>query len=218
MLLHCPTCATRTSMRSHGSFRRTQSESEAVDKKVTLHECEECSSPIVTEAPLVYDDEFGGATWGEAERVLPANANLEFDVPGGVASALDEARRCAQFGCFTACAVMCRRTIEMMCREKNVNTGNLASNLKKLAEDSVIDARLHQWATALRSDGNLAAHDPQAMFSANDARDLLDFTRAIIDYVYVLDAKFREFEMRRQTKRTASDAVAAALSPVVRDE
>jgi hypothetical protein len=48
--------------------------------------------------------------------------------------------------------------------------------------------------------GNEAAHDTQTELSKNDARDALDFTEALLMYVFVLNGRFEAFSARRKQK------------------
>ncbi len=110
---------------------------------------------------------------------------------------------CLRAKCFLATVIMCRRTLEGLCCHFENNFQNLAAGLKKLHDDKFIDNRLFEWAEALRKNGNLAAHDPGISISWEDASDLLDFTRATLDYVFVLHERFEEFKKRRAERETA---------------
>jgi hypothetical protein len=55
------------------------------------------------------------------------------------------------------------------------------------------------WANALRVAGNEAAHDVSHNISRIDAQNLLEFTEAILDYIYVFKRKFEAFQQRRES-------------------
>ena len=76
----------------------------------------------------------------------------------------EEAVACAGSGAFTACAIMCRRTLEGICDSHGIVAGNLDGKLKKLRDDEVIERRLFEWADSLRLVGNEAAHDVEPRF------------------------------------------------------
>jgi hypothetical protein len=57
--------------------------------------------------------------------------------------------------------------------------------------------------------GNEAAHDVEAAVTADDARDILEFTEALLMYVFTLDTKFRSFAERRKRRAGGSSAPAA---------
>ncbi len=96
---------------------------------------------------------------------------------------------------------------------------NLGKALKKLHTEGVIEGRLYEWAEALRGDGNLAAHDPKARISREDATDLVDFAEALLDAVLVLHERFEGYKKRwaecgkEEKKMTKGEASGLAQSP-----
>ena len=95
---------------------------------------------------------------------------------------------------------MCGRTIEGVCKHHDPKTRNLASGLKKLKDDQIIDNRLYEWGDTLRNHRNLGAHATTTKVSKDDAKDLLDFSIAICEYVFVLNKKFLRFQERQAQK------------------
>ncbi len=73
----------------------------------------------------------------------------------------------------------------------------------------MIDGRLFEWASELQKSRNLSAHPSGEKVAKRDAEDLLDFTNAICEYVFVLTAKFDSFQKRR-AKAVAKKAAAKA--------
>jgi len=93
---------------------------------------------------------------------------------------------------------MCRRTLEAICHEYEAKGGTLAAKLKYLNEMEIIESRLHLWADKiLKNLGNEAAHDVRSDISKQDALDALEFTRTIIEYLYVFEAAYNRFLERR---------------------
>jgi hypothetical protein len=48
-----------------------------------------------------------------------------------------------------------------------------------------------------RLGGNEAAHDVDVTVSGRDARDIKDFTKAIVEYLFTIQQRFEEFKSRR---------------------
>jgi hypothetical protein len=92
---------------------------------------------------------------------------------------------------------MCRKVLEGLCIEHGVKERGLAANLKKLKENGIIEARLFEWAEALRTLGNEAAHGVSVSISAQDAKDILEFTEALTEYVFTYRDRFEQFQKRR---------------------
>jgi hypothetical protein len=73
-----------------------------------------------------------------------------------------------------------------------------------------IEGRLLEWAEALRNFGNEAAHDVGVTISAQDAKDIMTFTEALIEYVFTYRDQFERFKKRRTAgdtkKKKGTDA------------
>jgi len=93
---------------------------------------------------------------------------------------------------------MCRKTLEGVCEEHKVAGRTLQERIQALKDTGVIEGRLYQWADELRLVGNEAAHDVSVEVSAQDANDTVDFTRAVLEYVYTFRDQFERFKQRRQ--------------------
>jgi len=130
-------------------------------------------------------------------------------LPDSIARSIAQAHRSCSTSSYDACAVMCRRALEALCKTLSANGRDLARRLADLKDNGRIDARLLNWAHGVRLVGNEAAHDVETAVSAKDARDILEFTEALLMYVFTLDAKFRSFETRR-TKRGDGPSAGAA--------
>ena len=72
----------------------------------------------------------------------------------------------------------------------------LAKGLKELKDKGVIDGRLFEWGDSPRGRRNIGAHATDEEVSREDANDVLDFTIAICEYVYVLAEKYEGFKAR----------------------
>jgi Domain of unknown function (DUF4145) len=97
--------------------------------------------------------------------------------------------------------------LEAICHAHDVNSsGTLAAQLKKLKEDGVIESRLFEWAEELRTIGNDAAHEVGFVVSREDAEDTLEFTEALIEYIFTYRDKFEQFKKRRSKAVASSKA------------
>lgn len=106
----------------------------------------------------------------------------------------------------TASAIMCRKTLEGVSADHGATGSNLEKKLASLKEKGVIEGRLFEWANELRLVGNDAAHDVAVQVMPQDARDTLDFTQAVLQYVYTLRDRFEEFKKRRAHRKAAKTA------------
>lgn len=131
-------------------------------------------------------------------RVFPPKDRLlGWKVPEAIRKVFNEAVVCFNSKAFTASAIMCRKALEGLCAEHGATAPNLSQSLKKLRDKQVIEQRLYEWAEALRSLGNQAAHGVGCAISHEDAQDTLDFTEALVNYVFTYQDQFHSFQQRR---------------------
>jgi hypothetical protein len=139
-----------------------------------------------------------GDIWDTPTRLFPqskyrANPNA----PENIQQAFSEAYICYRNRAYTAAAILCRKTLEGICKAHDVGERNLMASLNKMKETGLIDERLHEWSDALRHAGNAAVHDVEVTVSQADAQDILEFTNAILDYLFSYRERFENFKSRR---------------------
>jgi hypothetical protein len=124
---------------------------------------------------------------------LRVNPNAPLDIR----AAFEEACACYRSQAYTASAIMCRKTIEGVCSAHGVAEQNLSASLRKMKEVGLIDERLFEWSDALRIVGNEAAHGVGLTVAQPDAKDTIEFTNAILDYMFSYRDRFEQFKRRR---------------------
>jgi len=124
----------------------------------------------------------------------------DWEIPEIVRNSLEEAHKCLKAKAYSACAVMCGRSLEGICKKFGTKNKMLAGGLKELRQMKVIDDRLFQWGEALREHRNIGAHASETDISKDDASDLVDFVDAICEYVFVLTDKYNQFMKRKKKK------------------
>lgn len=191
MILECKRCEAMVNCEVLFSFKE-HFENEP-PSKWTFCKCPRCHFPMLAE-----QEDYGGG-WDEPTRLYPpADKQLGRSVPILIREAYSEATSCLKAKAFTASAIMCRKTLEGLCAEHGVKERNLAQSLKALKAKGLIDGALVEWAEALRNFGNEAAHDVKITISAQDARDIIAFTEALIEYVFTFRDQFARFQERRK--------------------
>ena len=192
-----------------------------VDGKIIgTHEgyIDECPYPYKTiflECPICKNALLGGqvgyetddrCVWEFDRRLWPKPENdFSYLIPSIVRTSLEEAQKCFIAKAYSACAVMCGRSLEGICKEHDTKSKILSGGLKELLDRKVIDDRLFSWGEALREQRNLGAHASGEDISKDDARDLLDFVIAICDYVFVLNDKYEKFLERQEEKQNQAE-------------
>ena len=115
---------------------------------------------------------------------------LDFDassIPKPVATALEEAITCNAMECFTAAAIMVRKTLEELCHERGATGANLKERIKALGSRVVLPSDLIDGMDHLRLLGNDAAHIESQNFT-RVGRDEVDvgilFAKEVLKAVY----------------------------------
>jgi hypothetical protein len=171
----------------------------------TFASCPRCQNPMLA-VQCDFGEGFGSDT---PTRLFPPEdkrRQLGWTVPETLQIAFNEAVICFKSKAFTASAIMCRKTLEGLCAEHGVKGTNLSQSLKKLRDKQVIEERLFEWAEALRTLGNEAAHGVDCSISREDCEDTLDFTEALVQYVFTYQDQFKRFRERRGNSSTAKKA------------
>jgi len=163
--------------------------------------CRRCKSPFLIKQSFCGVP--GDCETLTSEEVLyPTTSRLPLDgVPEPVLRAYEQALHCYSASSFDACALMCRRCLEALCKALGATSGSLQTKLDALLKRQVIDSRLVEWAHGIRVVGNEAAHETDVELLQADARDTLDFTEAVLMYVFALNSRFAAFSARRKQER-----------------
>lgn len=166
--------------------------------RCTFARCPRCSSPFLATQEEDFPD-----GWQTPQRLYPTiGPFVSSSLPKPIREAYEEAHRCYKVRAYTATAIMCRKALEGICVEHGVQERNLSQSLAQMRDKGIIEKRLFDWADALRISGNEAAHDVHVTVSAEDARDILDFTNALTEYVFTFRDKFEAFKARRSQRAT----------------
>jgi len=193
MLVECTRCNSRVDAKLIKDYDVLDDKGKVV---YSFLQCPGCTGPFLT----VHEEDVFGPTVRETLYPTPERP-LDPSIPMPLQSALTEARRCLGSGAFTAAAIMCRKTLEGICAEHGLKGAKLVNGLRKLRDKGVIDARLFEWAEALRIAGN--AHDVRIEVTKQDATDLLEFTHALLEYLFTFRERFEAFKKRRSAPGVA---------------
>jgi len=199
LILECDHCEARVNADFVACYEHF-CEQDETSYRYYFAKCPVCGEPFVAISGNWgdWDDE---RHWELPVRYLPrANQPVSRSFPKNIAVAYSEAVNCFKAKAYTATAIICRKTLEGICAEHNIKKPNLALALRQMLDDGIIDVRLFEWADALRISGNEAAHGVEISFNREDIQDILDFTKALLEYVFTFRDKFEQFKERRSKK------------------
>ena len=160
-------------------------------ERYTLLKCGSCASVMLARQDHFVED------WEPPVRVYPAPRKASWSWPADIRASFEETVAVLAARAYTATAVICRRTLEGVCVNQGAQGGKLQAKFADLKEKGIIDQRLYEWADSLRDAGNGAAHDVDQTVTAEDARDLVDLTEAVLQYVFTFEQKYNRFMERR---------------------
>lgn len=203
MVIDCPNCRIMVDAVKVGEYQKIEEFSPDDGFKYEFMRCPKCYGPILTKCTLVY--EFNAFDWGVPVKIYPEmKFHVNPSIPRELRDALIESIRCYEASLYTPTVIMCRRTLEGFCQVMGIpKNQNLQNALKTLKEKEIINAQLFEWATLLRDTGNQAAHNMESTFTQSDAKDLLDFTIAILDFCYSFKDKYSNFLKRQDAIKNA---------------
>jgi hypothetical protein len=119
---------------------------------------------------------------------------LDFDttnVPTAVANAITEAVTCHAHECYVAAAIMVRKTLEELCRDRGATGSNLKERLKALGSKVVLPTELLDGLDDLRLLGNDAAHIESQEFNSVGREEVevgIELAKEVLKAVYQYSA------------------------------
>lgn len=207
----CPRCGKQSSFEITGSLPATidyeaysvgqngEQQYGIIDRATSLI-CRHCKQGVI-----VIEEEWVGESPRKKQKAggvvsfrgihwwpLP-QAHLSSDVPSDIANVFAEAVTALSANCPRASAVMSRRTLEAITVDKGETKGSLAERLNNLGTKGILHPTLSEWAKEVRLVGNSGAHfDPIEKVSIEDARQLVNFIRELLKYLYELPAELHK--------------------------
>lgn len=198
MLLECKNCEAIVNAEEICNYSIKVIETEYLIEVLIVYrllKCPKCERPLLTMQQSIENEKLNDPT----PIYPPSGKQVNPSLPKPLKSSYQEALQCFKARAFTASAIMCRKTVEGICDEHGIEPGRLKNRLEKMKENGIIENRLFEWAEVLRDSGNKAAHEINITISRQDASDIIDFTDALLEYVFTLNDKFNEFQARRLT-------------------
>jgi Domain of unknown function (DUF4145) len=121
-------------------------------------------------------------------------ARIDFDatnVPASVVAALEEAIICHANSCFTAAAIMVRKTLEELCRDRQAQGKDLKDRIRDLGTKIVLPQELVSGLDDLRLLRNDAAHIESREYDKVGKEEVeigIEFTKEVLKATYQYSA------------------------------
>jgi hypothetical protein len=195
MSVDCPRCEAHVVGQPHG-YTITSDPRDGLPARWTLLTCEKEGHPL-----LVVQEELAPGMKFEEDsphRVYPPqDRRLSNLIPRELRNAHEEARKCYRAKAYRAAVTMCGITLEGACQLEGAKRAKLQEMLEDMKNKGKIDSRLWEWAESLRHVRNSASHFNNEAVTRQDADDSLAFSEALLDYLFVLAARFEAMKQRR---------------------
>lgn len=196
--IHCPYCAVVVQAKESCSATYDEGDLECSHAYV-IADCPSCFNVLIGRKGITFDDFERAFVWKSvAERLWPDSLlnELPSEIPSKAKTDLTDAKKCFAYEVYSASVVLCGRALERLISEKT-GKDSIFNGLKDLKEKNIIDQRLYDWGEALRKERNIGAHATDEDITKENARDVMDFTIAIFDYVYRLSSKYESYIARK---------------------
>ena len=177
-----------------------------------IEQCTICDKVTITKEEWNSEEEqffqeLGELLWKNHEIIYPRiSFEDKHNIPKDIWSAFESALKVQRID-GTVCMMALRRTLEVMCKDKGETTGSLQRKLENLANRKIIPPVIDGIASLLRQKGNAAAHGDNVEFPEYVVKEMSDYTRIILDYVYVLPAKLKKSQQRIDKKNKKMEEI-----------
>jgi hypothetical protein len=203
-IIPCPHCGNETAQEI--LFEETITETvyslndpdDSYDFDVTyyLTKCITCKSISLFNDCEINDSQ---GNLSEANICYPEQKKLGIEIPSIVAKTYREAIRIRNISP-PAFAVMIRRGLEFLCKDKKAKGKTLKDQLEDLGRSGIIPTTLAEMGDALRFLGNIAAHATNYKIDRTEVKAMDDFFLAMLEYVYIGPAKLNRLKEFIKTK------------------
>lgn len=95
-----------------------------------------------------------------------------------------------------SCLVKLRKTLELICNDKNVIGHNLNDKLKRLFELGILPSTLKSASNITRKLGNIGAHESDIEISTTELSSTIKLVEYIIQYIYILPKEIEILEKK----------------------
>jgi hypothetical protein len=172
-------------------------------ERFTFARCPKCDSPLLAREQF-YGREDDKEVWSEPYRLYPAKDELVGPrIPRSVRNSFAEALNCFNAQAYSASTLMCRRTLEAACAESEIEGGSLRESLREMSSRGIVDARVLDWLDALP---HLAGAEGAESSAREEAREVVEFTDALLAYLYTFRDRLEEFRQRRGVRTVQETA------------
>lgn len=194
-LLQCYHCGNKTLMYNVGEHRVDWDEGQGYYGyfDYQMYECPVCHKITLVEsywdvAQIGFDEKSKSAVDYVTDTIIyPLNSFISKALPVEIQTAYDSALKVMRID-KNVCLIALRRTLELVCKDKNATGDSLRKKINSLAQNGVLPPSIKEACNKIRLYGNGGAHDCKEI-TANELNTINDFVRYVLEYIYILPQK-----------------------------
>lgn len=188
--IFCPNCTQRTSV-----SERTRYDVPSQGIMYEIVECNSCDFFLLAKI-----NRNSGQIIEVHPKALPKS--IDERIPQLIADDLREAFLCHSVNAYRGAAVLARRAVQTICKDKGTTKKELRDQIDELFTKGFVTKDLKDWAHEVRYVGNDAAHPNDKTVSKEDAEDILDLLESFCEVLYVTPAKAEKRKLKRLENAT----------------
>lgn len=188
-LERCPHCGIAHPRIANLAHHETKSVTGKNARLWGVYACATCGGAVMAVAP---------AQGGEISELWPAPQTVADEIPPRAKEYLSQALSSvhAPVGSIVAAA----SSVDAMLKHKGYREGNLYSRIDKAAADHLITSEMAAWAHEIRLEANDQRHadEAAALPSPDDAARVIEFARALGQFLFVLPGRVERGRQKKQ--------------------
>lgn len=189
----CPHCGVAKPLLARRWEDKTRVKGSQNARVCCVFQCSNCDRMVMAEGPPSPMNQHGNFLNGnhalKAEAVYPKPTTVDDNLP-------DDARRYLKQAVDTifapdASVVMSASSVDAMLKAKGYLDGTLYGRIDKAVKDHILTEDMGKWAHKVRLEANAVRHADQTSTAPTkeDAAQVLEFARALGDFLFVLTAR-----------------------------
>lgn len=210
-ITNCPHCGNNTQHKRLSDvsveeplFDETGSYEGSPEVDYYLVQCTTCSQVSLLSDWELSEEERG--VLSHALLLYPHQKRFGDEVPLVIRTTFFEAKKVKRISPMSF-AILARKTLEMICADKEAKGRNLKEKIKSLTTNKVLPDTLNVISEAVRFFGNESAHSNDIAINSNQVDLLDDLVNIVIEYVYIVPSKIKKLqESTKRNERTAESA------------
>lgn len=199
-VFQCYSCGNETLMNLVGEYKYSWDENDGYYGyyNYQMFACPVCGKVSLVEqywdvAQRTYNSKGEIEDYDEETILYPVNTVKTNNLPPQVKSAFESALKTKNIDT-AVCLIALRRTLEIVCKEKNAVGHNLWKKIEDLSNKGILPPELKHASVITKTYGNMGAHDAEISATKQELEQVIEFVQYILDYLYILPDKINKIQ------------------------